>query len=94
MKKIIASVGNKGKNNIFDVKVVQGLLNQHKLVGLPIPLKIDGKSGPNSVKRIEAFQKNFYKNLGRKRPSFKTSSADRNVFLSDLTQSADLAHIF
>jgi len=26
MKKIIASVGNKGKNNIPDVKVVQGYL--------------------------------------------------------------------
>ncbi len=33
MKKIIASVGNKGKNNMLDVKVVQGLLNQHKLIG-------------------------------------------------------------
>ncbi|SQD76522.1 glycoside hydrolase family protein [Moritella yayanosii] len=61
MKKIIASVGNKGKNNLLDVKVVQGLLNQHKLVGFPIILKIDGKSGPNTVKRIEAFQKNVLK---------------------------------
>ena len=26
------------------------------------------------------------KNLGRKRPSFKTSPADLNVFLSDLVQ--------
>jgi len=62
MKKIIASVGNKGKNNISDVKVVQSLLNQHKLVGFPILLKIDGKSGPNTVKRIEAFQKYILKN--------------------------------
>lgn len=61
MKKIIASVGSKGKNNISDVKVVQSLLNQHKLVGFPIPLKIDGKSGPNTVKRIEIFQKNIIK---------------------------------
>jgi len=61
MKKIIASVGNKGKNNISDVKVVQGLLNQQKLVGFPISLKIDGKSGPNTVKRIEMFQKNILK---------------------------------
>ena len=34
------------------------------------------------------------KNLGRKRPSFKTSLADLNIFLSDLIQSAALAHIF
>ena len=61
MKKIIASVGNKGKNNISDVKVVQSLLNQQKLVGFPIPLKADGKSGPNTVKRIEIFQKNILK---------------------------------
>lgn len=61
MKKIIASVGNKGKNNIADVKVVQGLLNQQKLVGFPMLLRIDGKSGSNTVKRIEAFQKNILK---------------------------------
>lgn len=61
MKKIIASVGNRGNNDILDVKVVQGLLNQHKLAGFPIPLKIDGKSGPNTIKRIEAFQKNVLK---------------------------------
>jgi GH24 family phage-related lysozyme (muramidase) len=61
MKKIIGTVGYKGKNNISDVKVVQGLLNQHKLIGFPIPLKIDGKSGPNTVKRIEALQKSNLK---------------------------------
>lgn len=61
MKKIIGSVGNKGKNIIADVKVVQALLNQHKLVGFPVPLKLDGKSGPNTVKRIEAFQKSIVK---------------------------------
>ncbi len=33
-----------------------------------------------------AREKNFNKNLGRKRPSFKTSLADLNVFLSDLVQ--------
>jgi len=61
MNKIIASVGNNGKNNIPDVKVVQSLLNQYKLAGFPMPLKIDGKSGANTVKRIEAFQKAILK---------------------------------
>jgi len=61
MKTITASVGNKGKNNIQDVKVVQALLNQHKLAGFPALLKVDGKSGPKTVERIEAFQKNVLK---------------------------------
>lgn len=57
----MASVGKKGINNMSDVKVVQSLLNYQKLVGFPISLKIDGKSGPNTIKRIEAFQKNILK---------------------------------
>lgn len=61
MEKIIGSVGNKGKNIITDVKIIQKLLNQHKLAGFPAPLKLDGKSGPNTVKRIEAFQKSIVK---------------------------------
>ncbi|PHR83027.1 MAG: hypothetical protein COA59_13605 [Colwellia sp.] len=34
------------------------------------------------------------KKLGRKRPSFRTSLADLNVFLSDLIQSTSLTHVF
>ncbi|WP_220485896.1 glycoside hydrolase family protein [Psychromonas sp. SR45-3] len=57
MKTITASVGDKGENNIEDVKIVQGLLNQHKFAGFAKPLIIDGQSGPNTIKRIQAFQK-------------------------------------
>lgn len=61
MKKIIASVGNRGKNNTPDVKVVQALLNQQKIAGFPNRLKVDGRLGPNTVERIKAFQKNIVK---------------------------------
>jgi len=61
MKSIISSVGHQGQNNFSDVKVVQELLNQQQLIGCPAPLKIDGKSGPNTIKCIEAFQKNIVK---------------------------------
>lgn len=57
MKMITGSVGNKGENYIEDVKIVQGLLNQHKLAGFLKPLKIDGQSGPLTIQRIQAFQK-------------------------------------
>ncbi len=35
---------------------------------------------------LEFVRQRTYKNLGRKRPSFKTSSADLKVFLSDRVQ--------
>lgn len=56
MKIITASVGDKGENNVEDVKIVQCLLNQHKLAAFAKPLKIDGQSGPFTIKRINAFQ--------------------------------------
>ena len=38
--------------------------------------------------------KEEYKYLGRKRPSFKTSPADLNLFLYDLIRLTDLERIF
>jgi peptidoglycan hydrolase-like protein with peptidoglycan-binding domain len=75
MKKITASVGNKGINKLADVKVIQTLLNQQKLVGFTIPLRVDGKSGPKTIYRIEAFQKNIVKMIrpdGRVDPGGKS----------------------
>jgi len=61
VKKIVSSVGRNGKNIAIDVRVVQGLLNKHSLSGFPFPLKVDGRSGANTIKRIEAFQKSIVK---------------------------------
>jgi len=57
MDKIIASVGNNGKNQAADVALIQKLLNDNKITGEITPLKIDGKVGDKTIKRIEAFQK-------------------------------------
>lgn len=75
MQKIFAPVGRGGKNNAFDVKVVQQLLNQHRIPMHTIPLRVDGLVGQKTIVRIEAFQKNIVKMIrpdGRVDPNGKT----------------------
>lgn len=57
MDKLIASVGKNGKNIPSDVTFIQKLLNDYKITGEITPLKIDGKIGNDTIKRIETFQK-------------------------------------
>jgi len=57
MENILASVGSNGKNQTSDVTLIQKLLNQNKVPGEVILLKIDGKIGSKTIKRIEAFQR-------------------------------------
>lgn len=61
MERISASVGRKGNNLPKDVKTVQKLLNIQKIPGVVIPLVVDGKIGPQSISRIELFQKRVVK---------------------------------
>lgn len=61
MERISASVGRKGINQPKDVKAIQKLLNIQKIPGVIVPLKVDGKIGPNSITRIESFQKKVMK---------------------------------
>ncbi len=59
MQTILNSVGRSGKNNSADVKVVQQLLNQHPMPPHTTPLQVDGLVGPQTISRIEAFQKDI-----------------------------------
>ena len=75
MQKLTGSVGRGGKNFAVDVRVVQQLLNQHKIVGQNIPLKVDGIAGLKTVTRIECFQKSIVKMMlpdGRIDPNGKS----------------------
>jgi peptidoglycan hydrolase-like protein with peptidoglycan-binding domain len=76
MATISASVGNKGKNLVADVRTVQQLLNQnlHHLFPL-LPLKVDGACGPVTVGMITDFQRRrvgMSKPDGRVDPGGKT----------------------
>jgi len=78
MQKIVSSVGRGGKNSVFDVKVVQQLLNMHQIPMHTAPLQVDGVSGPKTISRIEAFQKYNIKMVrpdGRVDPHGKTFAA-------------------
>lgn len=55
MGMIAGSVGQNGKNNVRDVKVVQRLLNKHSLPPLR-SLAIDGIAGQQTIDAIEHFQ--------------------------------------
>jgi hypothetical protein len=61
MDGISASVGRKGANLPKDVKTIQKLLNIQKIPGVVVPLVVDGKIGPQSITRIELFQKRVIK---------------------------------
>lgn len=43
MAKLSASVGRGGVNRDADVRLVQGLLNNYKIPGMTLPLKIGSK---------------------------------------------------
>lgn len=57
MEMLTASVGHDAKNQSTDVTLIQKLLNDNKITGEIRPLKIDGKIGPNTIRRIKVFQK-------------------------------------
>jgi len=57
MTQLSGSVGRGGLNQKLDVRLVQGLLNNYKILGIANPIKIDGKAGNKTYTRIEVFQK-------------------------------------
>ena len=59
MEKIKSSVGRDGANESTDVTIVQKLLNLNKTPGINKPLLVDGKIGNQTIKHIEAFQKDI-----------------------------------
>jgi len=92
MDKLIASVGNNGKNQPSDVTLIQKLLNDNKITGEITPLKIDGKIGDKTIKRIEVFQKRIvFMSLpdGRVDPNGKTFKK-----LSSVRVTAKTANIY
>lgn len=92
MQKILASVGRGGKNNDSDVKVVQQLLNKHRIPRHTTPLRIDGLVGSKTITRIEAFQKSIVKMIppdGRVDPNGKTIA----VLLINTGKSARMYHM-
>ncbi|MDX2507449.1 MAG: peptidoglycan-binding domain-containing protein [Gammaproteobacteria bacterium] len=78
MQKIIASVGRGGRNHTADVRVVQQLLNRHKIIGHTKPLKTDGIVGLNTVSQIEDFQKAIVKMI---RPDGRVDPNGRSMLL-------------
>lgn len=75
-EKIYQSVGNNGKNNSADVRVVQLLLNKNiSLLKPHLPLKVDGDCGPITIGLIVEFQRrimNMEKPDGKIDPGNKT----------------------
>lgn len=75
MTKILKSVGRGGANLYSDVLAIQGLLNKYSIPGATVPLKADGKAGPQTITRIELFQEKVMKMVkpdGRVDPDGKT----------------------
>lgn len=92
MEKLTAAVGNNGKNQPADVTFIQKLLNDYKITGEIKPLKIDGKIGPETIRRIEVFQKRILfmgRPDGRIDPNGKTFKR-----LSSIRATANTAHTY
>lgn len=92
MEKLTASVGNEAKNQPADVTLIQKLLNENKITGEIRPLKIDGKIGPNTIRRIKVFQKRIiFMGMpdGRVDPNGKTFKR-----LSSIRVAANTARIY
>jgi lysozyme len=77
MSIILFSVGKSATNRPADVRVIQALLNEQFIPGASTILKVDGKSGPKTIHRIEQFQKSALKFAfpdGRVDPNGRTFS--------------------
>ena len=57
MDKLSGTVGRGGDNRPNDVKLIQNLLNKHKIPGEIMPLPVNGTADEKTYKRIEVFQK-------------------------------------
>ena len=57
MTGISGSVGQNGLNRATDVALIQQLLNNQKIPGEVVPLKVDGDAGTRTIRRIGLFQK-------------------------------------
>lgn len=78
MASITGSVGRMGNNRVADVLTVQKLLNQWRLPGQALPLRVDGIAGRRTVARIEQFQRIVLRMMrpdGRVDPQGKTIAA-------------------
>ena len=90
------SVGFKGRNKKFDVKIVQAALNlsQSSKFKLAKVLTVDGKNGKKTIKAIEEFQSSIVKlskTDGRVDPKGKTHKALKKHLKKGLSEDAMLA---
>jgi len=90
------SVGFKGRNKKFDVKIVQAALNlsQSSKFKLAKSLTVDGKNGKKTIKAIEEFQSSIVKlskTDGRVAPKGKTHKALKKHLKKGLSEDAMLA---
>lgn len=61
MSLLMGSVGRVATNRPNDVRLVQTLLNRQSIPGGTDKLSVDGRIGPKTIQRIEAFQRHVLK---------------------------------